>query len=118
MLSNCKNNEALRFPIAFQRLAHASSDNVFPPILLHRRGRLLFVFFVTDRIGNFDFDNDVGWHQLSCRQSFAPRNHNSRNDGRCQANGGAEPQRKGCSKQICDCSGFDAAHWNHHAEDK
>jgi hypothetical protein len=53
-------DDAFRIPIAFQRFAGAAAHNIFTAVLLHRRTRELFVFFVAHGIGDFDFNDDVG----------------------------------------------------------
>ena len=46
----------------YYALANAFVHDIFSAVLLHTRTGELFIFFVTDGIEDFDFDDDVSWH--------------------------------------------------------
>src|SRR5438067_2262224 len=72
-----QHNNALGMPIALKRFTRTTAHDIFSAIICYCRAREPFVFFVADGIGDLNFNNDVGWHDLPCDCDHAARNHNS-----------------------------------------
>src|ERR1041384_3676565 len=58
-----EDNDPFWFPITFENLGFAATNDVFAAELVNGSCRLLFVLFVTNRISDFDFDDDVRRHK-------------------------------------------------------
>src|SRR5438105_9188697 len=58
-----ENNDALRFPIAFEHFGLAAANNIFAAVLVNGCRGLLFVYLVADWIGYLDFDNHIRGHK-------------------------------------------------------
>jgi len=52
-----QNDDALRFPIAFERFDRAAANNVFASIFFHGRASELLVFLVASWIDDVDFND-------------------------------------------------------------
>src|SRR5438309_7519507 len=89
-----QNDNALRVPIAFQGFARSAADDVFAAILLDRRTCRFLVFFVLDRFGYFELDDNVGRHALPSVRPLPSRNYDPGDDAGDGANNRAKSERK------------------------
>ena len=58
-----EDHNALRIPIAFEYFGFTAANDVFATFGMNGGRRLLFVFFITDWVGHFDFNNYIGRHR-------------------------------------------------------
>ena len=58
-----EDNDTFWFPIAFENFGFAATNDVFAAVLVNGSCGLLFVFLVTNRISDFDLDDDVRRHK-------------------------------------------------------